>query len=210
MRARDLTGQRFGRWLVLEIAGRSIDRGAVWSCVCDCGARRDVAAKAMVAGDSQSCGCLAKERRLEGTRRAKTTHGHTAGATSRTYRIWTNMVSRCTNPNFDSFKWYGGRGISVCDRWRKFQNFLDDMGVAPDGKSIDRRETNGNYEPSNCRWATQTEQTNNTRRNRILTWNGRTYTQAQLAREVGVDQKLISERLKRGWTLERAVQKVAA
>jgi hypothetical protein len=210
MRVRDLTGQRFGRWLVLEIAGRSAERGAVWSCVCDCGVKRAVAAKAMVAGDSQSCGCLGKERRLEGVRRAKTTHGHTVGDNSRTYRIWINMVSRCTNPKFDSFPWYGGRGIKVCDRWRKFQYFLDDMGVAPDEMTIDRRDSNGDYEPENCRWATRTEQANNTRRNRILEWNGRTYTQAQLAREVGVDQRRISERLNSGWSVERAVQKVAA
>lgn len=205
-----LDGQRFGRLHVLEFAFVK-DRAARWLCLCDCGTKKVVPAKSLRSGAAQSCGCLRKERAAIASRAAKTTHGETAGSTnSRTYRIWVNMVSRCTNPRFDAFPWYGGRGIQVCDRWKLFANFLEDMGRVPDGLSIDRIDSDGDYEPSNCRWADMRTQQNNRRSSKRLEWAGRTQTQAQWARELGIDEKLISARLIRGWSLERAFGKEAA
>ncbi len=96
--------------------------------------------------------------------RARTTHGHSAaGVTSREYRTWSAMIQRCTNPRYDGYRNYGGRGIEVCERWRTFANFLADMGPRPDGTSLDRVNNDGNYEPGNCRWATRSEQNSNQR-----------------------------------------------
>jgi hypothetical protein len=205
-RSIDISGQRFGRLLVIDMAGVTASRSAVWRCVCDCGRTKNVSGKNLRSGESQSCGCLGKERRAAGTKRAKTTHGETAGpSNSRTYRIWTNMISRCTNPKFDAYPWYGGRGIAVCERWRTFPNFLADMGRAPEGMTLDRTESSGDYEPGNCRWATKREQANNKRNNRVIEWRGERLTQAQWAERVGLDQKLISARLIKGWSVEAAL-----
>ena len=153
----DLAGRRFGRWLVVELCP---GKGPVtrWICRCDCGEVRDVAANMLRNGDSRSCGCLKRERIVS----AHLTHGMTK---TPTYRIWAAMISRCTNSKRKDWNLYGGRGISVCDRWRhSFESFIADMGEQPPGRSIDRfPNQNGNYEPGNCRWATSVEQGRNMR-----------------------------------------------
>jgi len=113
-------------------------------------------------------------------------HGHNTRAfRSRTYRAWVGMRSRCKYQYLDSYPRYGGRGIAVCDRWRSFDAFLADMGEAPAGTSLDRIDTNGHYEPGNCRWATGAEQNANKRSNRNITYAGRTQHLMAWSREIG-------------------------
>lgn len=122
------------------------------------------------------------------------------------YITYRKMRQRCLNPKSDSFRYYGGRGIKICDRWiNSFENFLDDMGERPEGMTLDRIDVNGNYEPSNCRWATAKEQMNNTRYNRVITINGVTMSLAMWSDEYGVSATTIYGRLKRGWSLEQAI-----
>ena len=116
------------------------------------------------------------------------------------------MKERCLNPNHKSFNRYGGRGITICQRWLdSFQNFLDDMGTMPIGMSLDRKDVNGNYEPGNCRWATSEEQANNKANNRVLEFKGKKQTIAQWAREVGMSREALRHRLNAGWSSEDAL-----
>lgn len=165
----DLTGRQFGRLTVLRCAGSSPYGGAVWRCQCFCGQRCAVRGGSLRRGTTKSCGCLRRERTAERGRKGQAafTHGHTAeGKCSREYISWRSMIERCTYPKHKSFKDYGGRGITICERWlHSFENFLADMGLRPQGMTLDRYPNNdGNYEPSNCRWATANEQRANRHR----------------------------------------------
>lgn len=161
MKRIELTGERFGRWLVLSYAGMC-KAGGTWLCRCDCGVERIVSSQGLRRSSTTSCGC-AKAQAI-GVK--KTIHGHSPKrGKSRVYRIWRHMIRRCHSPNEHNFRFYGGRGISVCERWRtSFVNFLTDMGEPPTPKhSIDRTNNNGNYEPGNCQWETQGRQNRNRR-----------------------------------------------
>ena len=152
----DLTGKRYGRLHVLTYAGPCKERKTLqWLCQCSCGERKVVCTPDLINNGVRSCGCV----------RGRTTHGK---RWSVEYQTWSSLKARCLNPNGKSWPDYGGRGITVCDRWRGpqgFQNFLADMGARPRGKTIDRKDVNGNYEPGNCRWATKHIQAINKRKN---------------------------------------------
>lgn len=125
---------------------------------------------------------------------------------TKTYSSWENMLTRCNNPNNNRYQYYGNKGITVCERWLIFENFLTDMGERPEGTSLDRIDNNKGYYKENCRWATEITQANNKSTNRFITYKGETYTLKQWGRILGVNSVTISSRLKRGWTLEEAFQ----
>ncbi len=154
------TGAVFTRWTII---GPPAGYNSKVLCRCECSAERSVLVANLIAGRSKSCGCLNKELVTERSRRRETTHGHAGGGQSPTYQTWRGMIQRCTNPNYSGWEYYGGRGIGVCERWCEFANFIADMGERPDGLTLDRIDSDGNYEPANCRWATPAQQTANRR-----------------------------------------------
>lgn len=192
---RNLTGRTFGRWRVLRYAGKKSGNTS-WLCECRCGVRSEVAAGALVSGRSVCCGTCARSK-----------HGHSRrGQKTRVYLCWRNMITRCYNPRTKDYADYGGRGITVCDRWRRsFSDFLSDLGEPPSDKhTLERRDNDGNYCPGNVRWATPTEQARNTRRNRMITFAGKTQCLAAWAAGLGIDQATLSQRLKK-WSLADAL-----
>lgn len=156
----DKTGLRFGRLVVIgldHIHKTATSRGtSMWKCKCDCGNTTVVKSYLLTGKRTQSCGCIASEL----LNKRNTTHGMSR---TTTYKCWQHMVRRCHSPNEKRYPDYGGRGIKVCDRWRRFENFHSDMGTKPEGLTLDRIDVNGNYEPSNCRWTDCKTQANNQR-----------------------------------------------
>lgn len=174
-----------------------------WLCKCECGTIKEIDAFPLSKGITVSCGCYNKE---VNSNRAIHGHNRKNGKKSPTYNTWAKMNDRCNSPKCSEYKWYGGRGITVCDRWKSFVTFLADMGERPEGKTLDRKDCNGNYEPSNCRWITQKEQANNTRRNVLITFNDKTKTVAEWADLLGLKYDTLYYRLFRyNWTVEKAL-----
>jgi hypothetical protein len=163
MKLIDLTGRKFGRWTVLGRANHNdAHNKPLWVCRCDCGVERLVTGGNLRSGISQSCGCLKSER----TRAVHFKHGHSRaqnGKRPRVYTTWLGMLQRCLNPRNPGFHNYGGRGIIVCKRWHKFENFYADMGDPPDGLTLDRKDNDKGYSPQNCKWSTRLEQVHNRR-----------------------------------------------
>lgn len=154
---KDLAGMSFGRLNVIRATERRYQKKVIWECLCKCGTVVLVIGHSLRSGTTQSCGCLRAEALID----RSTIHGKKG---TPTYRTWQAMKRRCLNENCKDFPNYGGRGISVCDRWRSsFQDFFEDMGERPHGRTIDRIDVNGNYEPANCKWATISQQRRNRR-----------------------------------------------
>lgn len=204
-RIRDLTGNRYGRLVVLSFAGR---RGGktMWKCECDCGTIKDVSSSSLLSGYTRSCGCLHRDVYSTWTPPNKT-HGMKDSAE---FNIWSMMKNRCTNPNCNRHQFYKDKGIKVCDRWLGpygFIHFIEDMGMRPGPRySIDRIDNDGDYCPENCRWATKKEQSNNQSRNLILEYNGKKNTLALWCDELGLNYKRTWKRLKDGWSVKRAFE----
>lgn len=200
MAAKDITiGDKFGRWEVIGSPVRA--KYTTVRCRCECGIEKDVRPGKLFDGTSKSCGCLRQELR--------TTHGMTATDVRRDsheYWIWNTIVQRCTNPKIPNWMDYGGRGISMCDAWLKFENFYADMGQRPTLKhSIERRDNDGDYCPENCYWATRMEQGKNKRNNRWLTAFGKTQHLAEWSREFNIQHTTILARLRAKWSIEDAI-----
>ena len=191
-----MIGKKFGRLIVVAREGVTKDRLATWRCKCDCGNETIVDGKSLRTGHTRSCGCLLREAAaIKGKNNRK--HGQ---SNSPTYSSWRAMKERCNNKNSKAYKWYGARGIKVCDRWNEsFSNFIHDMGEKKDTESLDRIDCDGNYEPSNCRWTTMKVQQNNRRNNRLVTINGKTKTIALWCDELGVSPPMVYARVEHGW-----------
>lgn len=195
----DLTGQKFGRLIVVKRMDNDKWGKIYWLCECHCRSKKVIRGNHLRSGKTKSCGCLLKEG-------SHTTHGHYKnGKKSNTYHSWTNMIQRCTNPNNKAYHYYGDRGITVCKRWRNsFENFLGDMGEVSEGYQIDRVDNNGNYCKSNCRWVTSKINNRNRRDNYLETYNGKTQCLVEWSEEFGINYHTLRWRLDHGWSIGKA------
>ena len=201
MKLIDRTGDRYARLTVIDRAPNrgGKDQNARWVCRCDCGETVTAYGQDLARGKVKSCGCWNDER-IAAIGHGNRTHGMTG---TRAYRIWSGMLSRCHNPRTHQWAYYGGRGIKVVPRWQKFENFLSDMGYPPEGTSLDRIDSNGNYEPENCRWASRAEQSANRRQVRMLTHNGITLSVHGWAAALGISPTTMRGRIINGFTPDK-------
>lgn len=192
----DISGKKFGRLSVTRFHSMR-GRAPLFECLCDCWKVRICYGSHIRRGNTKSCGCLSRDNFIK----ARTIHGAAIGNNfTPEYKTWRSMRNRCLHNSSPEFKNYGGRGIKICKRWDVFKNFLADMGLKPVGDySIERINTNGNYEPSNCRWATRIEQASNKSNNHFISFQGKTKTIAQWSRYLKFKPSKIQNRLRLGW-----------
>lgn len=189
----DIVGQKFGKLTAIKYVGKDKWSAALWKCVCECGEKTTARGTSLRTGRTKSCGCLHQPHGLR---------YHPL------YGVWLNMVQRCTNKDHTDYVDYGGRGITVCDRWMVLENFIADMGSSfKKGLTLDRIDNDKGYWPDNCRWATMKEQSNNHRNNKYIEWNGKQYTIAELADKLGMNYSTIKNRVVRGYPIEDIVCK---
>lgn len=175
----DMTGKKYGRLTVLGRDYTIIHTHAHWRCLCECGNEVTIRGTSIRQGDYVSCGCYRRDRGADMMTKHEMYY-HPS------YQTWNHMMTRCYNEKCEDYPDYGGRGIEVCERWHDVRLFCEDMGERPKGLSIDRIDVNGNYEPSNCRWATDEIQVNNRRNSTAIEFEGKTYTNSQLARKLNI------------------------
>lgn len=193
----DLTGKKFGRLTVLKRTGSGPAGQPLWKCRCRCGKTTTVRGHRLRKGETKSCGCF----RLDSISARTTTHGDSKTSF---YRLWGNMVARCTQPSSNSYPEYGALGIKVCRRWLKYENFKADMWPRPKGLQLDRIRSSGPYSPKNCRWVTVKEQQRNKRNCWAVQFQGRKVTLAELSEISGINRGTLELRLSKGMTAEEA------
>jgi hypothetical protein len=193
-------GEKFGRWTVLKEddikTSRTVKRRVI--CECSCGAQKSVSLVELRRGSTTSCGCFQKENASKQMK----THGMKG---TPEYYSWESMRQRCHNPKHKSCKYYGGRGIGICDEWEKFENFFKDMGFRPKGKTLDRIDNSKGYSKDNCKWSTFKEQSLNRRNNHIITFRGESLCESEWSERMGIGRTVIKNRIKSGWSEERAL-----
>lgn len=194
MRLKNLTGMRFGMLTVISMTKERKNNQVCYLVQCDCGNKKESIGYLLTSGKSVSCGC---KRRIAGLKHGK--------SSSREYRIWADMRRRCIDERNKNYPYYGGRGISVCDRWQDFSNFIADMGKSQKGQSLDRIDNSGKYEPDNCKWSSLKEQARNRRSNRLINFNGKTMCVSEWAETIGIARDTLKRRLLLGWSVERAL-----
>ena len=188
-----LTAVRFFEW--------KRKNGDRWVFLCVCGVEKVINVRSVMTGDTRSCGCLRDEK----IRNVYLSHGM-----SRTseHNIWLGITQRCCNPLNKLWEWYGGRGISMCERWRKFENFYADMGPRPVGMSVERVDNEKGYSPENCKWASRHDQTRNKRNNIIVQYEEQSMCLKDFAVKIGIKYHILYYRMAiKGWTLEKAITK---
>lgn len=217
----DISGKRFGRLVAIEYAGKitseiSPTTISLWKCKCDCGNQITVRYPALISGNTRSCGCLLDESRKINNvnKRRSVSHDFVFEGNLDNHPlrfIWKSMLMRCNNPHVKNYNNYGGRGIKVCDRWSGdlgFENFVKDMGERPTlNHTLDRIDVNGNYEPSNCRWATTEQQMNNRTDNSRIILNGESITCAQLCKRYGFYYTWVAHQLRAGIDINFIIKK---
>lgn len=201
----DIQGKTFGRLRVIEQDMSASSHEAKWLCECTCGKRISTYGSGLRSGNTRSCGCLRKEIASNNFR----THGKSK---ERLYNAWLMMTQRTTNPKNDAYHNYGGKGIKVCEAWRDYETFRSwaystgyDENAPHQGCTIERIDNDGDYTPENCRWIPMSEQSRNTCRNRMLTFEGETRILNDWAKKTGIPSGSIRRRLKDGWTVEKAL-----
>lgn len=201
--ARYEVGQRIGMLILLEPTRMPSGRKA-WVCQCDCGRTKIVATTNLGSKGPRSCGCR-RGPRIHGWTSRDATFGQKA-----TFYTWKSMIQRCDNPKHTMYEYYGGRGVKVCDRWRDFMMFVEDMGERPEDLTLDRLDSTKDYEPGNCRWADQETQSMNKKSSHLLTINGETKTIHVWAKENNIHPSTIKRRIRLGEDVESAVKRPAA
>lgn len=197
----NLTGQRFGKWIVLERANNDTQGRARWLCCCDCGRKVIVNSSSLRSGKSKGCQSCQ-------LRRINTRHGQWG---TRLYSVWQGIIKRCENPNATHYEHYGGRGIRVCSEWRKDFMIFREWALAngyEEGLTIDRIDNNGDYESNNCRFATRKEQRRNSRQNRLVRIGNETKLLCEWAEEAGIHQSVLRSRIRTGWPEHRLLEPV--
>ena len=186
-------GDKYGRLTAVKFIEIKKNGHQYWLFKCDCGNEKIICVNNVKRGNTKSCGCLYATHGMYGTR------AHTS---------WKSMKGRCLNKNYSDYKNYGGRGIKVCKEWLTFENFFEDMGERPENKSLDRIDNNKGYSKENCKWSTQKEQMNNTRRNHLLTYKGKTQNIKQWSEEVEINYSTLCSRISQfEWSISKAFQK---
>lgn len=202
MKSTTIVGDKIGRLTIISLPPHDPYKPQLAKCDCECGGSVTAPLSAIRFGNTLSCGCLRRE--ASAARRLK--HGHSSnGLKTSEYQIWKSMKQRCSNPNNKAYNNYGGRGIKVCARWtNSFANFINDMGLKPSRHhTIERKDNDGGYNPSNCRWATRIENGNNKRNSRVVTFKGESLTLAMWARKLGIGVATFTDRFKYGWPIEK-------
>lgn len=196
----NMKGLRYTNLLVLDYSHTSKYGKAFWHVKCICGDKKIVRGDQLREGRIKSCGCFNKER----CKLNPISHGMSG---TPTYTTWQAMKDRCFNPVADNYKDYGGRGITVCDRWiDSFENFFTDMGIRPKGKTLDRIDNNKSYSPKNCQWSTSKAQANNRRNSKIINYRGFSLTVTEWAGKIGIKTGTLYSRIYRGWPIEKALR----
>ena len=183
-------GDKYGILTAIKFHHKNENSIKFWLFKCDCGKEKIIYVAGVKNGRTKSCGCLRAPHGMTGTR---------------IYKSWDAMKGRCFNRNGKDYKNYGGRGITICKEWLTFENFYRDMGERPEGKTLDRIKNNEGYCKSNCKWSTQKEQMNNTRYNRLLTYNGKTQNMKQWSEELGIKYEIVQARLRSGLSIEKTL-----
>lgn len=199
----DMAGLKYGRLTVIEMAGHNHHKQRQWRCTCDCGNLVEKTGSDIRNGNTLSCGCLATEFRSQFGTLTNKAHGMSK---SQIWSIHRSMMDRCYLPTSHAYSRYGGRGITVCERWHNFENFYADMGDKPKGMSLDRIDNNGEYSPVNVKWATTKEQANNRSSSKFIEHDGKRMTITQWAEYAGIEMRTLWSRLRLGIAMPEALE----
>ena len=208
-KVKDSIGTKIGKLKIIGVSHNPNSGLTFAQCKCDCGNVVDVLPYQLFRNDRKSCGCLKRNNKMLANNDSTSSGNYQDGqAMHPLYGLWKMMLSRCEDPKANHYDRYGGRGIKVCDEWHDFWEFAkwsNSVGGRPEGYTLDRIDNDGNYEPSNCRWANWKTQTSNKSSNRFIVYNGKSQTIQQWSLELGINRQTLTNRINRGWSIERAI-----